>query len=91
MAKRIYDAEVAGRRGRGRQTRVWMDGVKESLIYTKLVWEGGEGTREHGKQGIKLQGCLTITIKTITTTTKLYNNKKIYATKIKIYNKSEYT
>ena len=29
MAKRIYDAEVIGRRGRGRPTRVWIDGVKD--------------------------------------------------------------
>ena len=54
-----------------------------SGIYTKLVWEGGEGTGEHGKQGIKLQGCLTITITTITTTTKLYNNKKYTRPKLK--------
>ena len=42
------------------------------LIYTKLVWEGGEGTGEHSKQGIKIQGCLTITI-----TTNNNNNKTL--------------
>ena len=46
------------------------------------MWEGGEGTGEHGKQGIKLQGCLTITI-TTTTTTKLCNNKKYTRPKLK--------
>ena len=44
------------------------------------MWEGGEGTGEHGKQGIKLQGSLTITI---TTTTKLCNNKKYTRPKLK--------
>ena len=31
VAKRVYDSEVGGRRGRGRPNRVWMDGVKEAL------------------------------------------------------------
>ena len=31
MEKRVYDTEIIGRRGRGRPTRMWMDGVKDSL------------------------------------------------------------
>ena len=31
MAKRVYVSGVDGRRGRGRPSRVWMDGVKEAL------------------------------------------------------------
>ena len=29
MAKRIYDEDVIGRRGTGRPTRLWMEGVKD--------------------------------------------------------------
>ena len=64
----------------GKYQKLEAERVVRSAIYTKLVWEGGEGTGEHGKQGIKLQGCLTITI---TTTTKLCNNKKYTRPKLK--------
>ena len=39
MAKRICDAEVTRRRGRGRHIRVWMDGVKNSLRGRGLTFE----------------------------------------------------
>ena len=31
MAKKVYASGVEGIRGRGRSTRVWMDGAKEAL------------------------------------------------------------
>ena len=45
MAKRIYDAEVIGRR-----TRVWMDGVKGSLRGRGLILEQAKVT-VHDRMG----------------------------------------
>ena len=39
MVKRVSDSGAKGRRGRGRPTRVWMDGVKEALTYRRLTLE----------------------------------------------------
>ena len=38
-AKRVYDSGVQGRRVRGRPTRVWMDGVKETVTNKGLTLE----------------------------------------------------